>query len=196
VATAVPVAQTVRGLNAVAHGVDLATSAYDDAFFRKQLTQNLIASMRAARHERRAALRGRMTCGADVYPLGLALSDTESYYRAGAIETGLMRLARTATNDEQKAKTKDDVSGATAAPVAKATQQKADAAVAVAEANTAAVKACRNDVIADGIIDDSDSNDAMMRVVPSRALAAKPKPNSTPNGVSVKQEHPPVDKKS
>jgi hypothetical protein len=60
-----------------------------------------MTAMRAARHERRAIIRTRMQCPANVYPLGLALSDVESYYRAGTIESGLIRLNRTVSSDER-----------------------------------------------------------------------------------------------
>lgn len=134
IATAVPVSQTIRGLNAIAHGTDLAASAYNDAFFRQQLLQNLTTSMRAARHDRRAVIRNRMACSSDIYPLGIALSDIESYYRAGTIESGIIRLTRTNTNDEKKAKNNDDTAGATANSEAKKKQQVAETSDAAADA--------------------------------------------------------------
>jgi hypothetical protein len=143
IAGAVPVTQTVKGLNAIANGVNLGQSAYSDAFFRKRLIETLIASMRAARNERRAVIRTRMTCSADLYPLGLAFEDVESYYRAGTIETGSMRLTQNVTSDEKKTKSNDDVAGATAPKDAKDKETKAQSATAEADAaKGAAPTAC------------------------------------------------------
>lgn len=175
IATAVPVAQTVRGLNAVAQGVTLGESAYTDSFFRKYMTQNLIASMRAARHERRAVIRSRMTCGTEIYPLGLAMSDIESYYRAGNIETGMLRLSRTSTSDEQKAKSNDDVAGATAPAMAKNIQARTNAMTAVADANKGTDNACGTDRMSSLMLDSDFGDDISTNVKPSRMVARKPK---------------------
>ena len=199
IATAVPVAQTIRGLNAVAQGVTLGESAYTDTFFRKFMTQNLIASMRAARSERRAVIRSRMTCGAEIYPLGLALSDIESYYRAGSIETGMLRLSRTSTSDEHKAKSNDDVAGATAPPVAKEIQARTNAMTAVADANKGTDNACGSNNISSLLLDDSGSEMSVLSN-PSRLAVRKPKatPKQPPrDGTAVTRDHAPaVDKKS
>src|SRR5262249_10887999 len=93
----VPVEQTMRWMNAVATGTKGLQAAYSDAFLRKKLMEALITTMRAARHEQRAVIRTRLTCASTIYPFGLAMSDVESYSRAGTIETAIMRLAQTTT---------------------------------------------------------------------------------------------------
>jgi hypothetical protein len=193
IATAVPVAQTVRGLNAVAQGVTLGESAYSDTFFRKQMTQNLIASMRAARHERRAVIRSRMTCGTTIYPLGLALSDIESYFRAGNIETGLLRLSRTSTSDEQKAKSNDDVAGATAPPSAKELQARTNAVNAVADTNKGTDNACGSTRISSLLLDSDPGSDTSMLSVPKMAVRKPKVTPQKPNLDSTTVKHPSTD---
>jgi hypothetical protein len=150
---AVPAASTVKQLNAIATGFNLASSTYTEAFFRKQLIENLVAAMRAARHERRAVIRTRMTCQVEYYPFGLGMSDVESYFRAGSLESGILRLTQTVTAEEKKTKGEDDVAGPTATPEAKNTQKEAVKAAAVADSDKTARSGCRSDVIA-SILDD------------------------------------------
>lgn len=145
---AVPAASTVKQLNAIATGFNLASSTYTEAFFRKQLIENLVAAMRAARHERRAVIRTRMTCHVGYYPFGLGMSDVESYFRAGSLESGILRLTQTITAEEKKSKGEDDVAGPTATPEAKKTQKDAVKAVAAADSDKTAKSGCGTDVIA------------------------------------------------
>jgi hypothetical protein len=145
---AVPAASTVKQLNAIATGFNLASSSYTEAFFRKQLIENLVAAMRAARHERRAVIRTRMTCHVGYYPFGLGMSDVESYFRAGSLESGILRLTQTITAEEKKTKGEDDVAGPTAAPEAKKTQKEAVKAAASADSDKTAKSGCGTDVIA------------------------------------------------
>jgi hypothetical protein len=142
VASVTTVDSTVKALNAAINGTDVALGTYNDTFFRKQLIQNLMTAMRAARHERRAVIRTRMECPINLYPLGVALSDVESYYRAGTIESGLIRLNRTVSHDERTAKGSDDTSGATASPQAKADAQTAKVAMENADASKTDTSAC------------------------------------------------------
>ena len=145
---AVPAASTVKQLNAIATGFNLASSTYTDAFFRKQLIENLVAAMRAARHERRAVIRTRMTCQAEYYPFGLGMSDVESYFRAGSLESGILRLTQSITAEEKKTKGEDDVAGPTSTPEAKKTQKAAVKAAADADSDKTAKSGCGTDVIA------------------------------------------------
>jgi hypothetical protein len=181
VASVTTVDSTVKALNAAINGTDVALGTYNDTFFRKQLIQNLMTAMRAARHERRAIIRTRMQCPANIYPLGLALSDVESYYRAGTIESGLIRLNRTVSSDERKAKGSDDVSGATASPEAKNAEKNAKAAMETADATKAdkAGSSCSPATIASIRSDGVSGADYSYRPLASRYAASKTQPAST-----------------
>jgi len=193
IATVVPVDQTVRGLNAIAHGTELGMSAYNDAFFRKQLIQNIMTSMRAARHERRAVLRNRMTCSATIYPLGLAMSDIESYFRAGTIESGIIRLTRTNTQDESDAKKKDDVAGPTSSKQAKDNQANAQGVVAATDSDAVTASSntafCNPNRIASFWDDPTEAT--AMRSNRNRYVVKKPNPapvQDNPGSNTVRRE--------
>jgi hypothetical protein len=179
---AVPAASTVKQLNAIANGFNLASSTYTDAFFRKQLIENLVAAMRAARHERRAVIRTRMTCQTEYYPFGLGMSDVESYFRAGSLESGILRLTQSITAEEKKTKGEDDVAGPTATPDAKKTQKAAVKAAADAESDKIAKSGCGTEVIA-SILEDPGSasltNRTRYAVRKPLAPAASPPPMMT-----------------
>jgi hypothetical protein len=64
--------------------------------------------MRTARHDQAAVLYANMYCPISVYPIGFALSDLETYYRAGTFQTGLMKLTQTVGKAEADAKANQD----------------------------------------------------------------------------------------
>jgi hypothetical protein len=170
---AVPAASTVRQLNAIATGFNLASSSYTDAFFRKQLIENLVAAMRAARHERRAVIRSRMSCPTLYYPFGLAMSDVESYFRAGSLESGILRLTQTITAEEKKTKGSDDVAGPTSTPKARQTHKVAVQAAAAADADKGDKSACGSSLIA-SILQETDGDSRFSSHSASRLAARKP----------------------
>lgn len=170
---AVPAVSTVKQLNAIATGLNLASSTYTDAYFRKQLIENLVAAMRAARHERRAVIRSRMTCPTAFYPFGLGMSDVESYFRAGSVESGILRLTQAITAEEKKAKGADDVAGPTATPEAKKSQKDAVKTAATADADKGDKSACGTDLIA-SILAETDPDSRYSQYSSSRLAQRKP----------------------
>jgi hypothetical protein len=191
---AVPAASTVKQLNAIATGFNLASSTYTDAFFRKQLIENLVAAMRAARHERRAVIRTRMTCRVEYYPFGLGMSDVESYFRAGTLESGILRLTQNITAEEKKTKGEDDVAGPTATQEAKRTQKDAVKAAAAADSDKTEKSACGSDVIA-SILDDPGIASLTSRTrYAVRKPSAPPSPSSpaTTQTAGKGSENPPI----
>ncbi len=170
---AVPAASTVKQLNAIATGLNLASSTYTDAYFRKQLIENLVAAMRAARHERRAVIRSRMTCPTAFYPFGLGMSDVESYFRAGSVESGILRLTQAITAEEKKTKGADDVAGPTATPEAKQNQKDAVETAATADADKGDKSACGTSLIA-SILTESDPDGRYSQYSASRLALRKP----------------------
>jgi hypothetical protein len=96
-------------------------SAYNDKVLKSQLIQNVLASMRTARHDQAAILFANMYCSATVYPIGFALSDLETYYRAGTFQTGLIKLTQTVSKAETDSKANQDTNKPAPTPDAKAT---------------------------------------------------------------------------
>jgi hypothetical protein len=62
-----------------------------------------------------------MYCSVSAYPIGFALSDLESYYRAGTFQTGLIRLMQTVSKAETDAKATQDTTAPSPQPGAQAT---------------------------------------------------------------------------
>ncbi len=79
-------------------------SAYNDKILKSQIIQNVMSAMRTARHDQAAVIYANMYCPVSVYPIGFALSDLETYYRAGTFQTGLIKLTQTVTKAESDAK--------------------------------------------------------------------------------------------
>jgi cell wall-associated NlpC family hydrolase len=83
-------------------------TAYSEKVLKSQIIQNVLASMRTARHDQAAVLYANMYCPIAVYPIGVALSDLESYYRAGTFQTGLIKLTQTVSKAETDSKANQD----------------------------------------------------------------------------------------
>lgn len=107
-ATLIPVQQTARLLNGIATGVSSLDDAYNAKILRAQLIQNIQAAMRIGRHQQAAVIYANMKCPIDKYPLPMALSDLEAYYRAGTVTAGLIKLTQTVTKAEKDAKAGED----------------------------------------------------------------------------------------
>jgi hypothetical protein len=87
-------------LSGVAGGIHGVQSAYVDKIWRAQLIENLQAMMRAARNDQAANMMANMRCTTGQYPLGIALSDLEAYYRAGTLPSGMLKLKQTVAKAE------------------------------------------------------------------------------------------------
>lgn len=96
-----PVAHTSRMLGSMSTGVGSLDDAYNADILRAQLLENIQSSMRTARHERAAVIFNHMRCSIKTYPLSMALSDLEAYYRAGTFAAGVLTLKRTVQEKEQ-----------------------------------------------------------------------------------------------
>jgi hypothetical protein len=99
---------TSHALSETATLVNGLDSAYNDKILKSAIIQNVMASMRTARHDQAAIIYANMYCPVSVYPLGFALSDLETYYRAGTFQTGLVKLMQTVSKAETDAKAGQD----------------------------------------------------------------------------------------
>jgi hypothetical protein len=124
----IPVEHTARMLNGIGTGVTATNLAYSDKILRVKLIENLQASMRIARHDKAAAIYANMHCSIKSYPMAMALSDLEAYYRAGTVPAGLIKLNQTIAKAEVEASAIED-SQKPSSPTAQA-QLSADAAQA------------------------------------------------------------------
>jgi hypothetical protein len=126
-ATLVPVAQTTRLLSGIATGVNGLDTAYNEKILLSKTIQNVQTQMRANRSEQAAIILANMKCDLNDYPLGLAMSDLESYYRAGTFTAGLIKLSDTVSKAEGDAQQKKEAQTAAesiaAAAVAKAASE-------------------------------------------------------------------------
>lgn len=104
----VPVVHTKDMLNGIALGMTNLEGAYSDKVLRGKLVENVQSSMRSARHDRAAVIYANMRCSIKTYPMAMALSDLEAYYRAGTFTAGLIKLATTVTKEETNAATNAD----------------------------------------------------------------------------------------
>lgn len=102
---AIGTSHTLAETATLINGLD---SAYNDKVLKSQIIQNVLASMRTARHDQAAVLYANMYCPTTVYPIGFALSDLEAYYRAGTFQTGLIKLMQTVSKAESDAKANQD----------------------------------------------------------------------------------------
>jgi hypothetical protein len=127
-------ASGTRILSALAGGVIGADNAYNEKILLSKAIQNVQTQMRANRAEQAALLLANMKCSIQDYPMGMALSDLEAYYRAGTFTAGLVRLSDTVAKAEDEAKAKKDVQTA-ASPTTAATQLQNDARTKAAAAD-------------------------------------------------------------
>ena len=107
-ATLVPVQHTAQLLNGIATGLNGLDDAYNAKILRAELIQNIQAAMRIGRHQQAAIIYANMKCPIDKYPLPMAFSDIETYYRAGTITAGLIKLTQTVTKAEKESKDNED----------------------------------------------------------------------------------------
>jgi hypothetical protein len=135
-ATLVPVVQTKNLLTQISMGVTGVDSAYNDKILLKQTMQHIQTGMRTARYEQAAIILGNMQCKVRYYPIGMALSDLELYYRAGTLTSGLMKVTENVTNANTDAKAGKESQGASASPaaVARLSANATDAGVKAANA--------------------------------------------------------------
>lgn len=130
----IPAGQTSQALANAATAVTGLDSAYNDKVLRNQLIQNTQAAMRIARHDQAAIIFANMQCPVKLYPLGRALTDLETYYRAGTFSSGVLKLSQTVLKAESEAKAGQD-SQAPAGPPAPKTELKGSAATIKAKAD-------------------------------------------------------------
>jgi hypothetical protein len=86
-------------------------TAYNEKLLLQQTIQHVQAGMRQARYRQAGHILANMRCNVADYPLGLALSDLEIYYRAGTFSTGLIKVTENvakATTDAQAEKNKQN----------------------------------------------------------------------------------------
>jgi hypothetical protein len=114
----ITVAETTRILSGLATGVTGLNTAYNEKVLLNNAIQNVQSQMRANRHEQAALIYASMQCRVDVYPMGMALSDLEGYYRGGTFTAGLVRLSGTVNKAEQEAKARKEVNSPAALPEA------------------------------------------------------------------------------
>jgi hypothetical protein len=100
--------ETARILQIVGTGVTGVNSAYSAKVLRDQMIQNVQSAMRSARNRRAAKILANLACPAHSYTLAMALSDVESYYRAGLFHSGLIRVTRVVTKDESASQAEKD----------------------------------------------------------------------------------------
>ena len=103
-ASVLNVPQTNKILSAIAAGVTGASQAYDKDILLSQAIQNLQMQMRTDRNNQAKIIIANMKCDIVKYPLGMALSDLETYYRVGTLESAEIAISRTVSNAEDTSK--------------------------------------------------------------------------------------------
>lgn len=91
-------------LSGAASFVGFSNTAVSDKLLLKQTIQNIESGMRQARNEQAAVILANMKCDARSYPLGMALSDVEIYYRSGTFASGLIKVTENIANATADAK--------------------------------------------------------------------------------------------
>jgi len=95
-AAVVPLAQTKTVLTAIATGITGAKGSVDTNLFFKKTVVALITQMKADRETKRTDILKKMDLDTDKYPLTLALTDLEEYYKAGTLPQALISISATA----------------------------------------------------------------------------------------------------
>jgi hypothetical protein len=145
----IPAISTSHALADTATLVNGLDSAYNDKILKSQIIQSVMSSMRTARHDQAAVIYANMYCPVSVYPFGFALSDLETYYRAGTFQTGLIKLMQTVGKAETDAKAGQDNNKPAPPPGAQATlEANATEAEVKADATTPAKTAAQTHSIA------------------------------------------------
>lgn len=134
----VPVGHTSRMLGSIGTGVGSVNEAYDAEVLRTQLLENIQSSMRTARHERATVIFNHMRCSIKTYPLAMALSDLEAYYRAGTFSAGVLTLKHTVQEKEKNTAAEAEAQKGGLSGEAKLTALAAEALVKAQAAQTPA----------------------------------------------------------
>jgi hypothetical protein len=135
-ASVLNVPQTNKILSAVASGVTGASQAYDKDILLSQAIQNLQMQMRTDRNNQAKIIIANMKCDITQYPLGMALSDLETYYRVGTLESAEISISRTVSNAEDTSKAnKESVNPSPAVSQPAQDKLKNDATVGTSQAN-------------------------------------------------------------
>lgn len=103
-ASLTPVAQTSRLLSGIAGGVGAIGTEYNEKVLLAKSIENIQTQMRANRSDQAAKIYASMKCTIGSYPVAMALSDLEGYYRAGTFTAGLIGLSKTVSAAEAQAK--------------------------------------------------------------------------------------------
>jgi hypothetical protein len=133
-ASLIPVAQTSRLLAGIATGVTGLDTAYNEKILLSKAIQNIQTQMRANRNDQAAIILANMKCDQQAYPIGMALSDLEAYYRAGTFTAGILNLTNTVNKAETDAKANKE-SQSPAPPAAAVMQLRMTANIANSKAN-------------------------------------------------------------
>jgi hypothetical protein len=107
-ASVIPAGETTKVLSAAATAVTGANAAINKDLLLSQTIQSLQTQMRADRSAQAAKMIASMQCSITDYPIGLALSDLEEYYRSGTIASAQVNLNKTVNAAETNAKAKKD----------------------------------------------------------------------------------------
>lgn len=147
-AALIPVAQTSRMLSGIATGVNGLDNAYDQKIMFTRAIQNIQTQMRASRNEIAARIYSRLSCSTTIYPLGMAKSDLEAYYRAGTFTSGLVNLSNTVNQAETQSMVQKDAASPaapagtkTVATATDALQKKVEDSLAVKRATNCPITA-------------------------------------------------------
>jgi hypothetical protein len=103
--TLVPLGSTTRLLGGIAGGITGVKGNYEGDVVIAKTIQIVQLQMRANRDDVSARILQRMSGNTIAYPLSLALSDLEEYYRAGTFTSGLMKATNTVGDKAEAAKT-------------------------------------------------------------------------------------------
>jgi hypothetical protein len=95
----IPVAQTTRILSGVAAGLTTADQAYNKQYLLNKTVQILQSQMRADRSDVLTHILAATKTSSAEYPLGMAMSDLEQYYRAGTLSAAFISLSQGASTN-------------------------------------------------------------------------------------------------
>lgn len=108
-AALIPVAQTARILSGIAAGLTTADQAYNKQFLYSRAVQILQSQMRARRADIVSHIVIRASKSVIEYPLGMAMTDLEEYYRAGTLAAAFIDLSEKIGTDASTNKRVKDV---------------------------------------------------------------------------------------
>jgi len=106
----IPVAQTTRLLSGIAAGLTTVDQSYSKQFLYNKAVQILQSQMRAKRSKVATDIIARSKLNVIDYPIGMAMTDLEDYYRAGTLASAFIDLSQNAsTNAEAESRAKDQI---------------------------------------------------------------------------------------